>query len=106
MNSATASEPRHDGDMAVVRHHSKLTDMGLLIMTQPDVAAEKLNALLDDDGGNLQTVAPKLGVNYRTLKRWAARLEEAGFLLRRLGRGGHEKKPPPITRRRTRLKKA
>lgn len=60
------------------------TEIGPLVARDPQAAAEKLAGLLAAQGGNLTRLVAALSVDYRTVTRWLAKLEAAGYDVRKL----------------------
>lgn len=48
--------------------------LGMLVATNPDEAARKINAALAREGGLVLRAATRLGVGHTSLKRWIAKL--------------------------------
>lgn len=60
----------------------RYTNLGTKVSTEPAKAAEELIELYVKHGGNQTQIVKELGIDYRTLTRWLARLLEAGHDVR------------------------
>lgn len=54
------------------------TELGPLIASNPAEASRRLRELLRKHGGNVSAAAREIEVDNKTLRRWFARLDEAG----------------------------
>lgn len=73
------------------------TELGILLDSDPQAAAERIKALLAETRGNASQAARNEGISYATLLRYFARLRKAGYPVRaegKRGRAGHENVPP------------
>jgi hypothetical protein len=87
----------------------KHTDIGPLVDEKPKEAAERLSKEIAQRGSNLSKTARELGVDYRTMTRWLAKLLEAGHDVRKMALDAQADaiararilggEPPPLPRR-------
>lgn len=79
------------------------TELGVLLDRDPEAAAKRIMARLEETLGNASEAARREGIAYATLLRYFARLRELGYSVREEGKTGRradENAPKPVFRAR------